>query len=93
VDTLPGGPVCEDVKLQVTKQCKIRFEITSKFFDEVELDVMPLDICYIILDSLYLFDMKYIFYCEENKYHLFKDGVEYIVRSHHIKIDIYLVGT
>jgi len=35
----PLGWVCEDAKLQVMKQSK--FEITTKFFDEVELDVVP----------------------------------------------------
>ena len=89
----PLGWVCEDAKLQVTKQCKIGFAITSKSFDEVELDVVPLDICDIVLGSPYLFDRKAIFYHEENKYHLFKDGIEYIVRSHRIKTNISLVGT
>jgi hypothetical protein len=66
----------------VTKQCKIRFEIMSKFFDEVELDVVPLDVCSIVLGSPYLFDSKAIFYRVENKYHLFKVRVEFIVRAH-----------
>jgi hypothetical protein len=73
------------VKKLVTKHCKIIFPITTKFFDELELDVVPLDIYDIVLGSPYLFDRKVVFYREENKYHLFKDGVEYIVRSHHIK--------
>jgi len=58
--------VCEDAKLQVTKQCKIRFAITTKFFDEVELDMVPLDICDIVLGSPYLFERKVSFYREEN---------------------------
>jgi hypothetical protein len=93
VKPYPLGWVYEDAKLQVTKQCKIRFAITSKFFDEVELDVVPLVIYVIVLGSPYLFDRKAIFYHEENKYHLFKDGIEYIVRSHRIKTNISLVGT
>jgi hypothetical protein len=75
VKPYPLGWVCEDAKLQVKKQCKIRFSITSKFFDEVELDVVPLDICGIVLGSPYLFDRKSIFYHEENKHHIFKDGI------------------
>ena len=47
--------------------------------DEVELDVVPLDICGIVLGSPYLYDRKAVFYREQNKYHLFKDGVENIV--------------
>jgi hypothetical protein len=89
----PLGWVCDDAKLQVTKQCKIRFAITTKFFDEVELDVVPLDICGIVLGSPYLFDRKAIFYREENKYHLFKDGIEFIVRAHRIKTNVSLVST
>jgi hypothetical protein len=89
----PLGWVCDDAKLQVTKQCKIRFAITTKFFDEVELDVVPLDICDIVLGSPYLFDRKVVFYREENKYHLLKDGIEYIVRAHRIKTNVSLVST
>jgi hypothetical protein len=48
----PLGWVC-DAKLQVTKQCKIIFAITTKLFDEVELDVVPLEICGIVLGSPY----------------------------------------
>jgi hypothetical protein len=65
--------VYEDAKFQVTKLCNIRYAIASKFFDGVELDVVPLDICGIVLGSPYIFDRKAIFYCEENKYHIFKE--------------------
>ena len=44
-----------------------------------------------MLGSPYLYDRKAIFYCHENKYHLFKDGKEYIVRSHKNKIEYSLV--
>jgi hypothetical protein len=60
----PLGWVCEDAKLQVMSQCKIEFAIIAKFFDEVELDVVPLDICDIFLGSPYPFDRKTIFYHE-----------------------------
>jgi hypothetical protein len=46
------------------KQCKIRFAITTKFFDEVELDVVPLEIFEIVLGSPYIFEKKTIFYHE-----------------------------
>jgi hypothetical protein len=38
----PLGWICGDNNLQVTKQCKIKFESTSKYVDEVELDIVPL---------------------------------------------------
>jgi hypothetical protein len=75
----------------VTKQCKLQFEITSNFIDEVELDVVPRDICGIILVSPYLYDRKTIFYREQNKYHLFKYGIEFIVRAHQMKTRLTVV--
>ena len=83
----PLGWVCKDKILQVTRQCDLKFAITSKFVDEVELDVVPLDICGIVLGSPYLYDRKEIFYQEHNQYHLFKEGIEYIVHSHSYKND------
>jgi hypothetical protein len=88
----PLGWLCDDAKLQVAKQCKIRFAIIVNFFDEVELDVVPLDICGIVLGSPYIFDRKDVLYREENKYHLLKDGIVYIVRAHHIKTNVSLVS-
>lgn len=53
---------------------------------------MPLDICGIVLGSPYIYHRKAIFHRHENKCHLFKDGLEYIVRSHSKKINISLVN-
>jgi hypothetical protein len=41
----PLGWVCDKSKLNVTKQCWIRLAIASKLIDEMDLDVVPLDIC------------------------------------------------
>jgi len=82
----PLGCVCDETKLQVTKQCKLRFPIRSKFVDEVELDIVPLDICGIVLGSPYLYDRNYIFYRTKNKYQLIKDVTEYIVRAHKLNV-------
>ena len=62
------------------------------FVDELELDVVPIDILGIILGSPQLYDKKAVFYHHENKYHLIKDGVEYIVRAHCKKLNIPLVN-
>ena len=56
--------------------------IASKLVDEVDIDVIPLDICGNVLGSPYLYDKKTFFYCHESKYHLTKDEVEYIIRAH-----------
>jgi hypothetical protein len=55
--------------------------------DEVDLDVVSLDICGIVLGSPYLYDRKKGFFCHENKYHLTKEGVEYIVRAHNMRVN------
>jgi hypothetical protein len=83
----PLGWICGDNNLQVTRQCKIKFAITSNYVDEVELDIVPLEICGIVLGSPYLYDRKAIFYREENNYCFKKDGKEYIVRAHRMKTD------
>ena len=88
----PLGWITRDTSLQVTRKCLFKFAITANFADEVELDVVPLDISSVVLGSPYLYDRKVVFYCEENKYHLFKDGVEYIMRAHCKKLNISLVN-
>jgi hypothetical protein len=88
----PLGWVCDKAKLNVTKQCRVRFVIASKLVDEVDLDVVSLDICGIVLGSPYLYDRKSIFFHRENKYHLTKGGLEYIVRAHNMKVNITLVS-
>ena len=40
-----------------------------------------------VLGSSYLYDRKAIFYREQNQYHFFKKGIEYVVHSHHTKAD------
>ena len=64
----PLGWVCDNAQLQVTKQCRLRFSITSGFVDEVDLDVVPLDICGIVLGSPYMYHRKAMFYREDNMY-------------------------
>ena len=57
----PLGWVCDEEKLNVTKQCRDRFAIASKLIDEVDLGVVLLDICGIVLGSPYLYDSKKMF--------------------------------
>eukprot|EP00253_Pinus_taeda_P011874 PITA_11874 len=64
----PLGWLNDKAQLQVTRQYKLKFSFGSAFVDEVELDVIPLDICGIVLGSPYLYDRKTIFYGAENKY-------------------------
>jgi hypothetical protein len=69
------------------------FSITSNLIDEVDLDVVPLDIYGIVLGSPYLYEIKYILFRKENKYHLTKYGVEYIVRAHSMEANPSLIIT
>lgn len=45
-----------------------------------------------VLGSPYLYDRKAVFFFHENKYHITKDGVEYIVRAHQNKINANLIS-
>ena len=87
------GCVCDNAHFQVKKQCRLRFSIIFVFVHEVNLDVVPLDSFGIVLGSLYLYDRKDIFYREDNRYQLTKDGIEYIVHAHHMKTNVSLVST
>jgi hypothetical protein len=58
----PLGWVCDKAKLNVTKQCRIKFSSASRLIDEVDLDVVPLDICGTVLGIPYLYDRKEVFF-------------------------------
>lgn len=77
-------------------QCQIesdkKFTIIETFIDEVEIDVVPLDICENFLGSPYLYGRKAIFHHHENKYHLFENGIAYIVRENLKKLNLSLVN-
>lgn len=89
----PLGWITKDVGLQVTRKCIFRFPITTNFIDEVELDVVPLVILGIVLGSSYLYDRKVVFRRFENKYHLFKNRAEYIVRANRRKLNLSFAST
>ena len=89
--TYPLGWVTNDAQFLVTKKCILKFAIFDKFKDEVELDVVPLDICGIVLGSPYLYDRKAILYREKNQYHIFKDGIEYVIHAHQMKASMSLI--
>jgi hypothetical protein len=45
-----------------------------------------------VLGSPYLYERKEVFFHNENKYHLTKGRVEYIVRAHNMKVNTTLVS-
>jgi hypothetical protein len=58
----------------------------------VDLDVVPLDVCDIVLGSPYLYDRKAVLFRQEKKYHITKGGLEYIVRAHNMRVNTTLVS-
>lgn len=87
----PLGWICKNEKLRVTRKCILIFTINSDFLDEVELAVVWLEIPGIVLGSPYIYDRKEVFHRHENKHHLFKYGIEYIVRAHKKKTSLSLI--
>jgi hypothetical protein len=71
--------------MHITKQCTIKFAISSKYLDEVTCDGVSLRECGMILGSPYLFDRKEIFYRTKNQYKFTKAGHDYVVHAHHVK--------
>jgi hypothetical protein len=57
----PLGWVNKDAEIKVTKKCKIKFAISVDFIDEVELDVVPLDVCAVVFGSPYMYMRDEIF--------------------------------
>ena len=45
-------------QMHITKECTLKFSISSKYVDEVTCDVVPLSECGMVLDNLYLYDCK-----------------------------------
>ena len=88
----PLGWVNKDAKIKVTKQCKIKFAISVDFIDEVELDVVPLDVCGVVFGSPYMYMRDRIFMQRANQYRLIKDGRSYIISLHKGKSNISLVS-
>jgi hypothetical protein len=77
----PMGLVNKDAKIKVTKQCKIKFVVSIFFIDEVELDVVPVDVCGIMFGSPYMYMRDEIFIRRENHYLLIKDGNYLIINA------------
>lgn len=59
----------------------MKFGVNTYFYDKVLLDVVPLDVCSIVLGSLYLYDRDAIFMHKRNEYQIRKYGKTYIIRS------------
>jgi hypothetical protein len=57
-----------DEEIKVKKQCKIIFGVSFHFIDEVELDIVPLDVCGIVFGSPDMYMRDEIFMWIANEY-------------------------
>jgi hypothetical protein len=85
------GWVNKDAKIKVTKQCKIKFAISVDFIDEVELDVVPINVCGVVFGSHYMYMRNEKFMWRAKQYRLIKDGKSYIINVHKVNSNISLV--
>jgi hypothetical protein len=85
------GWVNKDAKIKVTTQCKIKFVVNVDFIDEVELNVVPLDVCEVVFGSPYMYMRDAIFMRRVNQYKPIKDGKSYIFNAHKGRSKISLV--
>ena len=74
------------------KQCKIKFVVSVDCIDEVELAVVPFDVCEVVFGSLYMYMRDAIFMWRSNQYRLIKDGKSYIINAHKSNSKISLVS-
>jgi len=78
----PLGKINKDANLKITKQCKIGFSINDNFIDEVELDVVPLDVCRVMFGSPDMYMWEIIFMQRANQYWIVKDGKLFTINKH-----------
>jgi hypothetical protein len=62
----PLGWVNKDAEIKVTNKCKIKFVVSVDFIDEVELDVVPLDVCGVVFGIPYMYMRDVIFMWRSN---------------------------
>jgi hypothetical protein len=87
----PLGCVNKDEQIKVMKECKIKFVVSPYLIDEVELYVVPLDVCGVVFGSPYMHMRGEIFTRRENQYYLIKDGKSFIINAYKGKSDISTV--
>ncbi|CAL9018893.1 unnamed protein product, partial [Prunus brigantina] len=75
------GWIQKDVDLQIETQCTFKFAITNRYIDEVTCEVVPLEVCQVILGCPYLWDRVAIYYQRLRKYRLVKDGKEFHINA------------
>jgi hypothetical protein len=60
----------------VNEQCLVKFKI-GKYHDEVLCEIMPMDVCHMLLDRPWQFDQRVVHDGHANTYSLTMDGVRH----------------
>ena len=67
--------------LLVQRQCTFTFALGAAYVDTVVCDVVPLDVCQVILGSPYLWDRDAVLFRKEQRYELTKDGRSFEIQA------------
>jgi hypothetical protein len=81
-DPYPLGWVNKDAEIKLTKQCKIKFVVSVDFIDEVELDIVPLDVCEVVFGIPYMYMRDAIFIQRDKQFHPIKYDKSFIINMH-----------
>jgi len=75
----PLGWIQKEAGMSVVSQCTFRFALHESYIDEVTCDVVPLDVCQVILGNPYLWD-RYAIYDRRAQTYLFtKDEQQFLI--------------
>lgn len=78
--------------MQVTAHCTFKFSINGKYMDQVTCDVVPLEVCHIVLGSPYLWDRDATYLRRENIWKLVKDGKRFHILASKEKKKLQLLA-
>ena len=65
-------------QLPVDEQCEVEFHI-GKYKDRVTCNLMPMDVCHILLGRPWKYDRKYFHDGEKNCYKFVKDEIKHML--------------
>ncbi|XP_020262299.1 uncharacterized protein LOC109838254 [Asparagus officinalis] len=74
----PLGWIQKEAGLSVINQCTFRFVLHESYIDDVTCDIVPLDVCQVILGNPYLWNRYAVYDRWAQKYRFIKDGEQFI---------------
>ena len=75
------------------KQLKIKFSISVEYVYEVEVDVIPMDICGVVFVFPYIYTMVVILMGTSNQHLFIKDRKSFMINMHKVKSIISMAST